>query len=211
MTQRRYVVVEGPIGAGKTSLARRLAEHWNLTPVTEQPEQNPFLPRFYRQFQHHALATQLSFLLARNGVAREMLHGELINQPVIADFMFEKDELFARINLDEQELALYRQIAQRIDSEFPTPDLVIYLDASPETLQARLSGRGTGTEAPFPDGYLKRVQQAYSQFFYDYDAAPLLIVNTEHLNLIENRDDFDLLLRCIGEMRGQRSYFNKSV
>jgi deoxyadenosine/deoxycytidine kinase len=211
MSTKRYVVVEGPIGAGKSILARRLAGHWGMTLAAEQAEENPFLARFYRQFQHHALATQLCFLMQRRRVAREMVQGELLGKPVVSDFMFEKDDLFARINLDEQELALYRQLAAELTVEHPTPDLVIYLDASPETLLSRLASRVPGPEASFPDGYIKRVHAAYSEFFYEYDAAPLLIVNTDHLNLIDDRDDFDLLLRCIGEMRGQRSYFNKSV
>lgn len=212
MSNKRYVVVEGPIGIGKSILARRLAGHWGMTLAAEHPEDNPFLPRFYRQFQHHALATQLCFLLQRRKIAQSMQQGDLLDQPVVSDFMFEKDALFARINLDEAELALYRQLAAELEAEHPTPDLVIYLDAAPETLLARIAARVPGaTETSFPDGYIKRVQAAYSEFFYEYDAAPLLIVNTDHLNLIDNQDDFDLLLRCIGEMRGQRSYFNKSV
>lgn len=211
MTNKRYVVVEGPIGAGKSTLARRLADHWGATLAAERPEANPFLPRFYRGFQHHALSTQLTFLLQRAEVAREMLHGDLLNQPVVADFLFEKDALFARINLDEQELALYQKLADAVGQEHPTPDLVIYLEASPETLLARMAARGQEQDKHFPEGYLKRVQSAYSEFFYQYEDAPLLIVNTDHLNLIEGTEDFDLLLRCITEMRGQRSYFNKSA
>jgi deoxyguanosine kinase len=211
MNNKRYVVVEGPIGAGKSILARRLAGYWGMTLAAERPEDNPFLPRFYRQFQHHALATQLSFLLQRRKIAREMMQGELLDQAVVSDYLFEKDDLFARINLDEQELALYRQLAGELAVECPTPDLVIYLETSPETLLGRIAARVQGPEASFPDGYIKRVHAAYSAFFYEYDAAPLLIVNTDHLNLVDNQEDFDLLLRCIGEMRGQRSYFNKSV
>lgn len=211
MSNKRYVVVEGPIGAGKSVLARRLAEHWGMTLAAECPEDNPFLPRFYRQFQHHALATQLHFLLQRRKTARAMLQGDLFNQPVVSDFMFEKDDLFARINLDAPELALYRDIAGELAIERPTPDLLIYLDASPETLLARIAARVPGPDASFPDGYIKRVHAAYSEFFYEYEAAPLLIVNTDHLNLLDSQEDFELLLRCIGEMRGQRSYFNKSV
>ncbi|BEV70546.1 MULTISPECIES: deoxynucleoside kinase [unclassified Paludibacterium] len=208
MNTKRYVVVEGPIGAGKSTLARRLADHWGMQLVAERPEENPFLPRFYSQFQHHALSAQLSFMLARREIAAQMQHGELMNQPRVADFMFERDDLFAGINLDRDELALYRRLAAALQVEHPVPDLVIYLEASPDTLNSRLAAR---EQASFPDGYIKRVHEAYSQFFYDYEAAPLLIVNTDHLNLIDNQEDFDLLLRCINEMRGQRSYFNKSV
>jgi len=211
MSNRRYVVVEGPIGAGKTTLARRLAEHWGMRLVAEQPEANPFLPRFYRHFQYHALSTQLSFLLARAQIAKDMLHGDLMGQPLVSDFMFERDSLFARINLDDQELALYQQLTRLVELEHPTPDLVIYLQASPDKLQARSAQRDADHDKNFPEGYLKRVQAAYSEFFYQYEDAPLLIVNTDHLNLVDSREDFDLLLRCISEMRGQRSYFNKSA
>jgi deoxyadenosine/deoxycytidine kinase len=208
MINRRYVAVEGPIGAGATSLARRLAEHWGATLAAERPQENPFLPRFNRQFQHHALSTQLTFLLQRAEMAQEMLHGDLLGKAVVSDFMFEKDALFASINLDDAELALYRQLSALIEREpCPTPDLVIYLQATPETLMARLLSQ----KQDIPEGYLKRVHGAYGEFFYQYEAAPLLIVNTDHLNLVESKEDFDLLLRCITEMRGQRSYFNKSV
>lgn len=208
MNSKRYVVVEGPIGAGKSTLARRLADHWGMRLVAEHPEENPFLPRFYSQFQHHALSVQLSFLLARRDIAAQMQQGELMNLPRVADFMFERDDLFAGINLDRDELVLFRRLATALQIEHPVPDLVIYLEASPDTLNSRLAAR---EQASFPDGYIKRVHEAYSQFFYDYEAAPLLIVNTDHLNLIDRQEDFDLLLRCINEMRGQRSYFNKSV
>jgi deoxyadenosine/deoxycytidine kinase len=200
MSNVRYIVVEGPIGVGKSSLARRLALHRGVDLVAENPDANPFLPRFYRNFQHHALSTQLAFLMQRADLAHQMLKGDLLARPVVGDFLFEKDGLFARLNLDEAELALY-----------PVPDLVIYLQASEDTLLSRVASRGADYEVNFPEGYLKRVHAAYSEFFHQYEAAPLLIVNTDHLNLVEGQDDFDLLLRCISEMRGQRSYFNKSA
>jgi deoxyguanosine kinase len=211
MNNRRYVVVEGPIGTGNSALARRLAEHWGFGLVAEQPESNPFLPRFYRDFQHHALSTQLAFLVQRVQLARDMLHGDLLNQPVVSDFLFEKDALFAGINLDPQELALYQQMASALGQEHPMPDLVIYLQASPETLLARNRAASLEQDRHLPEPYLQRVHNAYSEFFYQYEDAPLLIVNIDHLNLVESREDFDLLLRCITEMRGQRSYFNKSA
>jgi deoxyguanosine kinase len=211
MNNRRYVVVEGPIGTGNSALARRLAEHWGAGQVLEQVASNPFLPRFYRDFQHHALSTQLTFLLQRAALARDMLHGALLDQPVVSDFLFEKDALFAGINLDPQELSLYQQLAEAVGTEHPMPDLVIYLQASPETLLARNRALRIEQDRHLPEPYLQRVHSAYSEFFYQYEDAPLLIVNIDHLNLIENREDFDLLLRCISEMRGQRSYFNKSV
>lgn len=212
MSQLRYVVVEGPIASGKAALARRLADYWSVRLLAEAPEQNPFLDRFYRNPPHHALATQLSFLLQRADAARDMLDGDLLATPLVSDFLFEKDELFAELTLGPDELALYRRLAPMLMKEHPVPDLVIYLQASPETVQQRLDRAvAAGTCLALPDGHVQRVHAAYSEFFYDYDAAPLLIVNTDHLDLVEGGEDFELLLRCISEMRGQRSYFNKGV
>ncbi|GGX79902.1 deoxynucleoside kinase [Vogesella alkaliphila] len=212
MTQLRYVVVEGPIASGKAALARRLAEHWAVRLLTEAAEQNPFLERFYRNPPHHGLATQLSFLLQRADAAHDMLNGDLLAAPLVADFLFEKDALFAELTLEDDELALYRRIAPAVLRAHPVPDLVIYLQASPETVQQRLEQAvASGAMSPLPTGYVQRVHAAYSTFFHAYEGAPLLIVNTDHLDLVEGDDDFGLLLRCISEMRGQRSYFNKGI
>lgn len=212
MTQLRYVVVEGPIASGKADLACRLAEHWSVRLLTESAAQNPFLERFYRNPPHHGLATQLSFLLQRADAAHDMLNGDLLATPLVSDFLFEKDALFAELTLDDDELALYRRIAPAVLRSHPVPDLVIYLQASPETVQQRLDRAvASGTLPPLPEGYVQRVHAAYSTFFHGYEGAPLLIVNTDHLDLVEGDDDFGLLLRCIGEMRGQRSYFNKGI
>ncbi|MGR2660867.1 deoxynucleoside kinase [Chromobacterium haemolyticum] len=211
MSQLRYVVVEGPIGAGKSSLARRLSEYWGVRMLAEDPAANPFLPRFYRNLPAHGLSTQLSFMLQRADMAKSMLNGELLASPLVSDFLFEKDALFAKINLDEAELALYKRLASLAMPEHPVPDLVIYLQASEENLLSRVASRAAEYEVNFPEGYLKRVHQAYSEFFHQYEAAPLLIVNTDHLNLVDGDEDFELLIRCISEARGQRNYFNKSV
>ncbi|AUH51898.1 deoxynucleoside kinase [Chromobacterium sp. ATCC 53434] len=211
MSQLRYVVVEGPIGAGKSSLARRLSEYWGVQLKVEDPAANPFLPRFYRNMPAHALSTQLSFLLQRADIAREMLAGDLQAAPLVSDFLFDKDQLFARLNLDEHELALYQRLAPQALPEYPVPDLVIYLQASEDILLQRVAARAIDYEVNFPEGYLKRVHAGYSEFFHQYESAPLLIVNTDHLNLVDGDEDFELLIRCIAEMRGQRSYFNKSV
>jgi len=211
MTHLRYVVVEGPIGAGKSSLAKRLAAHWNGQLLAEEPDANPFLPRFYRNMTHHALATQLAFLVQRADKAQALLGGELPGPVVVSDFLFEKDALFASLNLDEEEQALYRRLAVNLMPEHPVPDLVICLQASEPVLLERVAQRAAEYEMNFPEGYLKRIHAGYSEFFHQYDAAPMLIVNTDHLNLVDGNEDFELLLRCIAEMRGQRSYFNKSV
>lgn len=210
MIPHRYIVVEGPMGSGRAELARRLAAHWGVRMV-EDAASNPFLPRFYRSMPHHALATQLSFLTQRADIARQMLDGDLMATPLVSDFLFEKDELFARLVLDGDELALYRRIARELLPEHPAPDLVIYLDCPVDKLLERVSARPQDGDARLPDGYLRRVHAAYADFLHQYDAAPVLIVNTEHLDLVEGDEDFELLLRCISEMRGQRSYFNKSV
>jgi len=207
----RYVVVEGPIGSGKSALAHRLAAYWGVQLLAEDPAANPFLSRFYRNVAAHGLATQLSFLLQRADMARGMLQGDALASPLVADFLFEKDALFAKVNLGEDELQLYQRLAQQLLPRYPVPDLVIYLQASEPVLLERSAARAQELEHSFPEGYLKRVHAAYSEFFHQYEAAPLLIVNTDHLNLVDGSEDFELLLRCISEMRGQRSYFNKSV
>lgn len=212
MSQLRYVVVEGAIACGKAALVRRLADYWGIRLLTEAPQQNPFLDRFYRNPPYHGLATQLSFLLQRADAARDMLHGDLLASPLISDFLFEKDSLFAELILDDDELALYRRIAPVMLPAHPVPDLVIYLQTSPDIAQQRLDKAvASGSMLALPEGYVQRVQEAYSTFFHAYESAPLLIVNTDHLDLVEGEEDFGLLLRCISEMRGQRSYFNKGV
>jgi len=212
MSHLRYVVVEGPIGCGKSGLARRLADYWQVRLLAEEGGQNPFLERFYRHPPYHALSTQLHFLMRRADMAHGMLDGDLLSAPLVADFLFDKDAMFAEQTLDKDELALYQRIVQRFLPEHPVPDLVIYLQASPETVSKRLAARSAAGETiAMPEGYVQRMHEAYSTFFHAYEAAPLLIVNTDHLDLVEGEEDFGLLLRCISEMRGQRSYFNKGA
>lgn len=205
----RYVVVEGPIGAGKTSLARRLARHSGAAVLLEKPDENPFLARFYRDPARHALATQLFFLFQRGNEVRDLAQMDMFSANTVADYLFDKDPLFARLNLSDAEFALYQQIFHTLQLEAPAPDLVIYLQAAPETLAGRVRRRAKPYERTISDDYLLRVAQGYSDFFYHYDAAPVLTVNTERLNFEDDAGDFALLLQRIAEMRGPREFFSR--
>jgi deoxyguanosine kinase len=205
----RYVVVEGPIGVGKTSLARRLAEHTGAAVLLEKPEENPFLARFYQDPVRHALPTQLFFLFQRINEVRDLWQMDMFRTSTVADYLFDKDALFARLNLSNDEFALYQNIYNSLAPQAPTPDLVIYLQAPPETLIERVQKRAHAYERPISDEYLTRLAQAYSDFFYHYDAAPVFVANSENLNLVDNDEDFVLLLQRIEGMRGQREFFSK--
>jgi len=207
--QCRYMVVEGPIGVGKTTLARKLAESFGGQTLLELPEENPFLEKFYRDSARHALPTQLFFLFQRMNQLRDMTQNDLFTAPVVSDFLLDKDPLFARLTLADEELNLYRQIYEYLTPQAPKPDLVIYLQAQPETLVDRVRKRGIPMESAISEEYLLRLCESYSRFFYHYDAAPLLIVNTEHLNPIQNDADFKLLLTRIRSMRGKREFFSR--
>lgn len=204
----RYVVVEGPIGSGKTTLARRLATHLGAATLFEDPDANPFLPGFYQDPARHALPTQLFFLFQRSNQVRDLAQSDLFRGITVADFMLEKDPLFARLNLNDDELALYRQIYDHLKPQAPQPDLVIYLQAGTETLIERVRRRATTYERTIPDDYLLRLADAYARFFHHYEAAPLLIVNSDNLNFVDSPADFALLLQRINALRGPREFFS---
>ena len=206
----RHIVVEGPIGVGKTSLARRLAEHLDADLLLEQPEANPFLARFYQNRQRYALQTQLCFLFQRLDQMRGLAQPELFTRTVISDYLMEKELLFAGLTLGDDEYGLYRQIYDRVSRQAgPAPDLVIYLQASPETLISRVRKRGVEMERKISDDYLALLGETYTRFFHDYAAAPVIVVNSERLNFVDDPDDFLLLVQRIEAMRGHREYFNR--
>jgi deoxyadenosine/deoxycytidine kinase len=204
----RYLVVEGPIGAGKTSLARELSVRLHGDLLLEQPEDNPFLARFYDDMARFALPTQLTFLFQRADQLRELTQLDLFRRPTVADFLLDKDPLFARLNLTDDEYALYDKVYRHLKPQTPTPDLVIYLQAPVDVLVERVLRRGVPFERTIPEAYLARLADAYTRFFYQYEEAPLLIVNSERLNFVDNQGHVDLLLERIGTMRGRREFFN---
>jgi len=204
----RYLAVEGPIGVGKTSLARRLAETLQYELVLEQAEDNPFLERFYRDPVANALPTQLHFLFQRARQAQEMRQSDLFAGGRVADFLLEKDRLFAELNLDREELSLYEQIFEKLDIDAPTPDLVVYLQAPVEVLMERIARRGLEYERDMDPAYLERLAEAYARFFHDYAEAPLLIVNAAGIDPVHNDDDFRLLCEQIRRTGSGRHFFN---
>lgn len=207
LDKARYIVVEGPIGVGKTSLARRLADHLQAPTLFEKPEENPFLARFYQNMERYALQTQLFFLFQRMEQLREVMQDDLFSGRLVADFLIDKDPLFASMNLTDDEYALYRQIFSSVKLQAPAPDLVIYLQADADTLAERVRRRGIDAERRISESYLARVVERYARFFYQYDASPLFIVNAEELNPVDSDEDFALLVDRLGQMRSFREFF----
>lgn len=208
LDKAQYIVVEGPIGAGKTSLARRLCERLDAQPIFEQPESNPFLARFYQNLERWALATQISFLYQRIDQLTALDQARAGDRRVVSDFILEKDPLFAALNLPEDELRLYQRLYDTIQpAQARRPDLVIYLQAKPETLIGRVRQRGMDAERRITESYLERVAERYARFFYQYDAAPLFIVDAEILNPVDHDGDFELLLDRLRNMRSYREFF----
>ncbi|MCG8099909.1 MAG: deoxynucleoside kinase [Candidatus Thiodiazotropha taylori] len=207
----RFLVVEGPIGVGKTSLVRRLANHFQSEMLLEGAEENPFLQRFYENPREAALPAQLFFLFQRSRQGNGLVQDDLFRQQLIADFMLEKDRLFAQINLDQDELALYEQVYQQLTLQAPPPDLVVYLQAPVETLMKRIRKRARPQEKTIEADYLKKLCDAYTDFFYYYDRSPLLIINAAEINPLERQRDFDLLIEHISSEGPDRRYLNPTL
>jgi deoxyadenosine/deoxycytidine kinase len=211
LSRYRYVVVEGPIGAGKTSLTHKLAERLDADTLLENAGDNPFLPRFYQEPRRYALPTQLHFLFDRARQLRDLAQGDLFHAGTVSDFLIDKDMLFARMNLDDDEFELYQKVYADLAPQAPTPDLVIYLQAPIDALQERVRRRGVDFERGMDADYLQRLANSYSEFFHRYEAAPLLIVNTSNLNFAESETDFELLVERMSKMRGPREFFSRAA
>jgi deoxyguanosine kinase len=211
MNLLRYVVVEGAIGAGKTSLARKLGVKLGADLLLEAPAENPFLEKFYADPARHALATQLTFLFQRADQVKALAQLNLFSRAIVADFLLDKDTLFANLNLSPDELVLYRKIYAHLQPQCPSPDLVIVLQASTDTLAGRVHRRGIRFEQSMPHDYLANLADSYTRYFHTYDAAPVLFVNTEGLNFVDNPEHLQLLLDRIAQMRGLREFFNLSA
>ncbi len=203
-----YIVVEGPIGVGKTSLAHRLAASFESDLILEGAGENPFLERFYQDPRSGALPAQLFFLFQRVRQIQAMRQADLFQPVRVADFLMEKDRLFAGLTLDVEELKLYDQVYSHLAIDIPVPDLVIYLQAPVDVLMKRIARRGIRYERRIDAAYLRRLSEAYARMFLDYDAAPVLIVNAAHIDLVENEDDYRALLEQIRTTRSGRHYFN---
>ncbi|MEM1113769.1 MAG: deoxynucleoside kinase [Pseudomonadota bacterium] len=207
-TPPAFIAIEGPIGVGKTTLTKRLAASFNYQTLLEDAEDNPFLERFYRNSRQAALATQLSFLFQRAQKIQDMRQADIFEPVRVADFLIDKDPLFARLNLDSDEYALYEKVYQQLTIDAPTPDLVIYLQASTDVLLSRIQQRGIGYEQSIARDYLERLNELYSEFFLYYDGAPLLIVNASDIDLAVGTRDYRHLVDYMLDIRSGRHYFN---
>ncbi|MBR9805316.1 deoxynucleoside kinase [bacterium] len=206
-----YIAIEGPIGVGKTTLVKRLADTFNYETLLENAEENPFLPQFYKNRRQAALATQLFFLFQRAQQLQDIRQHDLFSPTRVADFLIEKDRLFARANLDDNEFKLYEQVYAQLTIDAPRPDLVIYLQAPVDVLMDRIQRRGIQAEQAIDRRYLESLNEAYSEFFLYYDDAPLLIVNCADIDISSDDDDYLTLVDYLLNVRSGRHYFNPTI
>lgn len=206
-----FIVVEGPVGVGKTTLAKRLAESFNTDLLLEGADENPFLNGFYENKKNVAFQTQLFFLFQRAQQMQDLRQADMFRPVHVADFIMEKDRLFAELTLDDEEFKLYQQVYQHLTIDAPAPDLVIYLQASVDVLRKRISQRGREYERFMSREYLNKLNESYARFFYDYNQSPLLIVNAEEIDLVNNERDYMLLLEQIRRIKSGRHYFNPAT
>jgi len=204
----RYIAIEGPIGVGKTALARRLADSLSADLVLEEVEENPFLERFYRDGRSAALPAQMFFLFARARQIEDLRQSDLFTSVRISDYLFTRDRLFAELNLDQEELKLYDQIAENLSVDAPLPDLVIYLQASVDAVMRRLAQRNSRYDRFVDRHYVEKLIDAYARFFHSYDEGPLLIVNASQIDPVNNDSDYEQLFRQIERTTGGRHFFN---
>lgn len=203
-----YIVVEGPIGSGKSTLARLLAENFNANMFSEKAERNPFLPKFYEDMQHYALPTQLFFLFQRANQINELKQKDFFRNGVIADFFLQKDPIFARLNLDNEEFKLYDQIYKHLEIKVPTPDLVIYLQTPVDLLRQRVEKRNIGYEQRISTEYLERIAESYSSYFHNDHNSNVLIVNNQNLDILKDKSSLNMLIERILSISSIREYFN---
>ena len=208
LNPHRFVVVEGPIGVGKTSLARRLAKTFDADLVLEQADENPFLERFYRNPKSGALPAQLFFLFQRSRQLEDLQQQDLFAATRVGDYLLDKDRLFARLTLDAEEYALYEQVYAKLSISTPAPDLVIYLQAPVDVLMERIQRRGIKYEQQIDRAYLEKLMEAYARFFHEYSASPLLIVNAAQVDFVSNNADYAQLVEQVLRTKRGRQYFN---
>jgi len=203
----RYIVVEGVIGAGKTSLSRLLSERLQAKLILEEVEENPFLKDFYKDRERYAFQTQMHFLFSRFQQQRNLRQMELFSERMVSDYLFQKDRIFAGLNLSEREFALYERLVGWLELEVLSPDVVVYLQANPDVLMRRIAKRGRPFEKDMDPGYIKQLNEAYNHFFFHYVGAPLLVVNTNAIDFVNNPDDFEDLLARIRSHRQGTTYY----
>jgi deoxyadenosine/deoxycytidine kinase len=207
-TELHHVAIEGVIGAGKTTLAVKLAKFIDAKPMLEKFEENPFLEKFYEDISHYAFQTQIFFLLSRYRQQQELAQTDLFEQTIVSDYMFEKDKIFAYLNLQDDELKLYETMVGLLEKSVPKPDLVVYLQSSVDRLMTNIKKRGRKYERSMPKEYIQSLNEAYNYFFFRYKSSPLLIVNTEQIDFANDEEDFERLASEILRPRKVAEYYN---